>query len=115
MEVKGQALADLITERVGTNVAALSICVWAMFFNGSISDGGCIMGILLVSPRGAAYSFSIRLHDYCTNNLAKYQVVRKGIKLLFEVMEEVVKIFGDPKLVISELMEDYKCESESLF
>ena len=68
-----------------------------------------------MSPRGATYSFSIRLLDYCTKNLAKYQVVRKGIKLLFEVMEEVVKIFGDPKLVISELMEDYKCESESLF
>lgn len=50
--VKGQALADLIIERVGTNVGALSICAWAMLFDGPACDDECDMGILLVSPRG---------------------------------------------------------------
>ena len=55
--VKGQALADLIADRVNTDVSALFVCAWAMFFDGSACDDGCGMGILLVSPRGATYFF----------------------------------------------------------
>jgi hypothetical protein len=59
--VKGQALADLIAERINTNIAILSIRAWAMYFDGSACEDGCGIGILLVSPRGVMYSFSIRL------------------------------------------------------
>jgi ribonuclease HI len=62
-----------------------------------------------------AYSFSIRLPTLCTNNLAEYEAVRKGMELLLEAGAEVVEIFGDSKLVISQLTEEYRCESESLF
>ena len=55
--VKGQALADLVANRVSTDIAALFIRAWAMFFDGSACDDGCGVGILLVSPRGATYSF----------------------------------------------------------
>jgi hypothetical protein len=48
--VKGQQLVNLIAERVSTDVAAISIRAWAMFFNKSICDGGCVMGILPMSP-----------------------------------------------------------------
>jgi ribonuclease HI len=51
----------------------------------------------------------------CTNNLAEYEVVRKGIELFLEANAEAVEIFGDSKLVIAQLMEEYKYESESLF
>ncbi|KAK1602938.1 hypothetical protein QYE76_018078 [Lolium multiflorum] len=57
--VKGQALADLIAERINTDVAALSVRAWTMFFDGSVCEDGCGIGMLLVSPRGATYSFSI--------------------------------------------------------
>jgi hypothetical protein len=50
--VKGQALADLIAERVNTNIAALSVRAWAMYFDGLVCGDGCGIGILLVSPRG---------------------------------------------------------------
>jgi ribonuclease HI len=51
----------------------------------------------------------------CTNNLAEYEAVRRGMELLFEAGAQAVEVFGDSKLVISQLMEEYKCESESLF
>ena len=113
--VKGQALADLIAERMNTDIAALSVRAWAMFFDGSVCEDGCGIGILLVSPRGATYSFSIRLPTPCTNNVAEYEAIRKGMELLIEAGAEAVEIFGDSKLVISQLTEEYKCESESLF
>jgi hypothetical protein len=50
--IKGQALADLITERINTNIATLSVHALAMYFDGSACEDGCGIGILLVSPWG---------------------------------------------------------------
>jgi hypothetical protein len=113
--VKGQALADLITERINTNVATLSVRAWAMYFDGSTCEDGCGVGILHVSPRGVTYSFSIGLPAPCTNNLAEYEAVHRGMELLLEAGAEAVEVFGNSKLVISQLTEEYRCESESLF
>jgi ribonuclease HI len=109
--VKRQALADLIAERINTNIATLSVRAWAMYFDGSACEDGCGIGILLVSPRGLTYSFSIRLPAPCTNNLAEYEAVRRGKS----VGAEAIEVFGDSKLVISQLMEEYRCKRESLF
>jgi hypothetical protein len=51
-EVKGQALAYLIAKRINTNVTTLFVRAWAMYFDGSTCEDGCVVGILLVSPRG---------------------------------------------------------------
>jgi hypothetical protein len=88
-------LADLIAERVNTDIAALSIRAWAMYFDGSVCGDG-----------GATYYFSIRLPT---------AYVRKGMELLLEAGAEAVEIFEDSKLVVSQLTEEYRCESESLF
>jgi ribonuclease HI len=113
--VKGQALADLIAERININVTTVSVHAWGMYFDGSACEDGCGVGIVLVSPRGVTYSFSIGLPAPCTNNLAEYEVVCRGMELLLEAGAEAVEVFGDSKLVISQLTEEYKCESESLF
>jgi ribonuclease HI len=113
--VKGQALVDLIVERINTNIATLSMRAWAMYFDRSACEDGCGIGILLVSSRGVTYSCSVRLSAPCTNNLAEYEAVRKGMELLLETGAEAIEVFGDSKLVISQLMEEYRCESESLF
>jgi ribonuclease HI len=113
--VKGQALANLIAERINTNVATISVCAWAMYFDGSACEDGCGVGILLVSPRGVTYSFSIGLSAPCTNNLAEYEAVCRGIELLLKAGVEAVEVFWDSKLVISQLTDEYRCKSESLF
>jgi hypothetical protein len=92
--VKGKALADLIVERINTNIATLSVRVWAMYFDGSACEDGCGIGILLISPRGVMYSFSIRLSTPCTNNLAEYEAVRRGRELLVEAGAKAVEVFG---------------------
>jgi hypothetical protein len=113
--VMGQALADLIAERINTNIATLSVRAWAMYFDGSSCEDGCGIGILLVSPQGITYSFLIMLATPCTNNLAEYEAVCRRMELLVEASAEAVEVFGDLKLVISQLTEEYRCESKSLF
>jgi ribonuclease HI len=41
--------------------------------------------------------------------------VHKGLELLLEAGAKVVEVFGDSKLVISQLTKTYRCESELLF
>jgi ribonuclease HI len=113
--VKGQALAYLITKRINTNIATVSVRAWAMYFDGPACEDGCCIGVLLVSPQGVTYSFLVRLPAPRTNNLAEYEAVRRGMELLLEAGVEAVEVFGDSKLVVSQLMEEYRCESESLF
>jgi ribonuclease HI len=113
--VKGQELADLIAERINTNIATLTVRAWVMYFDGSACEDGCGIGILPVSPQGVMYSFSVRLPAPCTNNLAEYEKVRKGMALLLEAGVEAIEVYRDSKLVVSQLTEQYICESESLF
>jgi ribonuclease HI len=114
--VKGQAVADLIVERINTNIATLYVRAWAMYFDELACEDGCGIGILLVSPQGGVtYCFSIRLPAPCTNNLAEYEAVRRGMELLSEAGAEKVEVFGDSELVISQLTEEYRCKRESLF
>jgi ribonuclease HI len=68
-----------------------------------------------VASGGVTYSFLVRLPAPCTKNLAEYEAVRKGMELLLEASAKAVEVFEDSKLVISQLTEEYKCESESLF
>jgi ribonuclease HI len=42
-------------------------------------------------------------------------MMHRGVELLVEAGAEVVEVFGDSKLVISQLTEEYRCESELLF
>jgi ribonuclease HI len=79
-----------------------------MYFDGSACEDGCGTGILLVSPRGVTYSFSIKLPAPCTNNLAEYEAVRRGMELPVEASAEAVEVLGDSKLVISQLTEEYR-------
>jgi ribonuclease HI len=64
---------------------------------------------------GGQCILSIRLPTTCTNNLAEYEAVHKGMELLLEAGAKAVEVFGDSKLVISQLTEEYSCESELLF
>jgi ribonuclease HI len=60
---------------------------------------------------GVTYYFSIRLPAPCTNNLAEYEAVSRGMELLVEVGAEAVEVFGDSMLVISQLMEEYRSQN----
>jgi ribonuclease HI len=67
-----------------------------------------------IASWGNVFFFN-RLPTPCTNNLVEYEAVRRGMELLSEAGAEAIEVFGASKLVISQLMEEYICESESLF
>jgi len=111
--VKGQIMADFVTQHRGA-VETLEIVPWTLFFDGSTCDRGAGIGIVLVSPQGRKYEFSLPIVATSTNNQAEYQALIKGLELLKEVHADVVEIFGDSMLVINQLAGSYECRSEVL-
>jgi ribonuclease HI len=85
-----------------------------MFFDGSSCGVGARIGIVLISPQGASYEFSIPIEKTSTNYQAEYQAVLKGIRLLPKVNAKAVEIFGDSQLVINQLAGEYECKDDIL-
>jgi ribonuclease HI len=111
--VKGQVMADFVTQHCNT-VDSLEIAPWTLFFDGSTCGEGAGIGIVLISPQGRKYEFSLPIVATSTNNQAKYQTLIKGLELLKEVRADAVEVFGDSMLVINQLAGIYECRSEVL-
>jgi len=106
-------MADFVTQHCGV-VGTLKIVPWTLFFDGSTCDRGAGIGIVLISPRGKKYEFSLPIVATSTNNQAEYQALIKWLELLKEVHADAVEIFGDSLLVINQLAGIYECRSEVL-
>jgi len=111
--VKGQIMANFVTQHCGI-VDGVEIVPWTLFFDGSTCDRGAGIGVLLISPRGKKYEFSLPIVATSTNNQAEYQALIKGLELLKEVHVDAVEIFGDSMLVVNQLARIYECRSEVL-
>jgi len=111
--VKGQIMVDFVTQHCGL-MNSLEVAPWMLFFDGSTYDQGVGIGIVLISPRGKKYEFSLPIVTSSTNNQAEYQALVKGLELLSEVRVDAIEIFGDSMLVINQLARIYECRSEIL-
>jgi len=95
-------------------VESLEIVPWTLFFDRSTCDRGAGIGIVLISPWGRKYEFSLPIVAMSTNNQAKYQALIRGLELLREVHADAVEIFRNSMLVINQLAGSYECRSEVL-
>jgi ribonuclease HI len=112
--VKGQIIADFITEHRDPSIDLLKITPWALFFDGSSCGKGGGLGILLISPRGEMFEFAIPIQPTVTNNQAEYEVLLRGLQYLKEAKAVSVEIYGDSELVIKQLNGQYECRNDVL-
>jgi len=111
--VKGQIMADFVTQHCGA-METLEIVPWTLFFDGYTCDRWVGIVIVLISPQGNKYEFSLPIVATSTNNQAEYQALIKGLELLKQVRADAVEIFEDSMLVINQLAGSYECRSEVL-
>ena len=79
--VKRQIMADFVTQHCGV-VETLENAPWTLFFDGSTCDRGAGIGIVLISPRGRKYEFSLPIVATSTNNQAEYQALIKRVRVV---------------------------------
>jgi ribonuclease HI len=112
--VKGQIIADFITEHRDPSINLLEITPWALFFDGSSCGKGGGVGILLISPRGEMFKFAIPIQPTVTNNQAEYEALLRGLQYLKEAKAISVEIYGDSELVIKQLNGQYERRNDIL-
>jgi ribonuclease HI len=112
--IKGQIIADFITEHHGSSIYLLEITPWALFFDGSSCGKGGGVGILLISPKGEMFEFAIPIQPTVTNNQADYEALLRALQYLKEAKAISVEIFGDSELVIKQLNGQYECRNDIL-
>jgi ribonuclease HI len=112
--VKGQVIADFITEHHNPSIELLEITPLALFFDGSSCGKGVGVGILLISPRGEMFEFAIPIQPTVTNNQAEYEALLRGLRYLKEAKAISVEIYEDSELVIKQLNGQYECRNDIL-
>ncbi|XP_050217499.1 uncharacterized protein LOC126668337 [Mercurialis annua] len=83
----GQVLADFLSDHTGIaikeeTVSCVAITTWRMWFDGSKTSQGAGAGVHIISPLGASYQLSYKLHFECTNNQAEYEALIFGLEIL---------------------------------
>ena len=87
--VKGQVLADFITEFSPKNNTEMVCHVenrsWRVFVDCASSDMGVGAGIVIITPEGIRLEHSFRLGFKASNNEAEYKALIAGLKTLLDL------------------------------
>ena len=69
--VKGQVMADFITQHHKPSIDYVEPMPWTLFFDGSsCKQGGGIGIIIIILPQGASFEFAFQIKPMTTNNQA---------------------------------------------
>uniref|UniRef100_A0A7N2N597 RNA-directed DNA polymerase n=1 Tax=Quercus lobata TaxID=97700 RepID=A0A7N2N597_QUELO len=125
--VKGQALADFLADHPVPSDWEFSddfpdedvfyieeMPSWIMFFDGVARQEGAGAGVVFVSPQRQILLYSFSLSELCSNNVAEYQALIIGLQMAIEMGIAQLEIFGDSKLIINQILEQYDVKKEDL-
>src|ERR1041385_9258494 len=102
--IKSQALADFLVDWAESQYAppAVGSDHWRMHFDGSKMKNGLGAGIVLTSPKGDQLHYVLQIHFVASNNVAEYEALVHGIKLVKEIGIQNIECFGDSDLVVQQ-------------
>jgi hypothetical protein len=81
---------------------------WSMDFDGAVNKEGVGAGVWLHNHRSRySKSHSYKLNFQCTNNIAEYEALMLGLKLLKKVGAKQIMVRGDSELIIKQIKGEY--------
>jgi ribonuclease HI len=81
--------------------------MWHMHFDGSCSNEGNKVGIILYSRVGKIHNFSYRLEFVCTNNVTECEALLLGIENAYNMGCGHLIVFEDSKLFVNPVCKIY--------
>ncbi|XP_060211682.1 uncharacterized protein LOC132639233 [Lycium barbarum] len=125
--VKGQALADFLAdhpipddweltdELFDEDAMVVKIQPpWKMYFDGAAQRDGAGVGVVFVTPQGEVLPYSFTLTQCCSNNVAEYQALILGLKMVVDMKQLQLQVFGDSQLVINQILGSYEVKKPEL-
>ncbi|KAM1448103.1 hypothetical protein ACFXTO_007114 [Malus domestica] len=125
--VKGQALADFLADhpiladwKISDNLPDDEVFyidifpTWTIFFDGSARADGAGAGVVFMSPQRQILPYSFQLSELCSNNVAEYQALIIGLQMAINMEITTLEVYGDSKLIISQLLTEYEVRKDDL-
>jgi ribonuclease HI len=101
-------MKNVITEEFPSNF-------WSMDFDGAVSKEGAGARVWLHNHRKRySENHSYKLNFQCTNNVAEYEALMLGLKLLKKVGAKKIMVRGDSELIIKQIKGEYAAKHPSL-
>jgi hypothetical protein len=109
--IKSQVLADFLAEWTDIQLptALVQAELWTMYFDGSLMKTGAGAGLLFISPLGEHVRYVIRLHFPASNNVAEYEALVNGLRIVVELGDRCLNACGDSQLIIDQVMKNSHC------
>ena len=129
--VKGQVLADLVTEftepeieelpsggnmdekSVGT-ISQYCLPTWEVYVDGASNQKCSGVGIVLVSPEKVVIEKSLRLYFSATNNEAEYEALLEGMAMVQRLGGKSIRLFSDSRLVVGQVKGELEANDERM-
>ncbi|XP_073063934.1 uncharacterized protein [Primulina eburnea] len=108
--IRAQALADFLAETLHVEIEDL----WKVYVDGSATNEGSGVGVLLISPKGDELKLAVRLDFRASNNEAEYEAVLAGLRAAQQVGAARVHLFSDSQLVAHQMNGSYDIKNERL-
>jgi ribonuclease HI len=114
--IKSQILANFVTEWTDTQLPPPQIQAecWTLYFDGSVMKTGAGAGLLFISPLGEHMRYTVRLHFPASNNMAKYEALLCGLRIVVETGIKRLDVRGDSQLVIYQVMKKVSCHDDKM-
>jgi ribonuclease HI len=75
---------------------------------------GAGAGLLFVSPIGEHMRNAVPLHFPASNNMAEYEALLCGLKIVIEIGIKRLDVRGDSQLVIDQVMKNASCHDDKM-
>nr|GEW83761.1 reverse transcriptase domain-containing protein [Tanacetum cinerariifolium] len=117
--VKGQILADFLTEMPDKNPPATPVAEtqqepWTLFTDGLSCMDGSGAGLILTNPEGIEFTYTLRFQFADSNNEAEYKALIAGLRIAAQMGVQNVHVNVDSKLVANQVLETYVAKEENM-
>jgi ribonuclease HI len=114
--IKSQILADFVVEWTDTQLPPPQIQAecWTLYFDGSVMKTGAGAVLLFVSPLGEHMRCAACLHFPASNNMAEYEALLCGLKIVIETGIKRLDVRGDSQLMIDQVMKNASCHDDKM-
>ncbi|KAI3457318.1 hypothetical protein Pfo_013981 [Paulownia fortunei] len=96
------------------DVLVIEITPWKMYFDGASHKRGAGAGVVFITSDGEVLPYSFTLIQNCSNNVAEYQALILGLEMAVDIKQLHLKVYGDSKLVINQLLGLYEVKKPEL-
>lgn len=87
---------------------------WEIYFDGVARQDSAGAEIVLILPERHILTYSFTLNNLCSNNVTEYQALVMGLKMVIDIGVKDNDMYGDSKLVINQLLDEYEVRKDDL-